>query len=181
MWNPCICEEYESDTILFVLSISCYFTFCTMSKCVITLPNIGLFLTSAFFTYIKRNPKTSVELLRIVISVTTRRFFSVKLLVFFPFLDAHYRALEGKAIAVSTDSYFSLLMHDVLLLRYLSNTLTVTNGNLAQVRSKWNTLAKYFMLARARQGTLQKFLFYSYVWITSFLRFCFLRNVYLVL
>lgn len=108
-------------------------------------------------------------------------FFSVKLLVFFPFLDAHYRALEGKAIAISTDSYFSLLMHDVLLLLYLSNTLTVTNGNLAQVRSKWNTLAKYIILARARQGTLLRFVSDSCVWVATLLRFCFLRNVYLVL
>lgn len=71
-----------------------------------------------------------------VINVTKRRFFSVKLLVLFPFLDAHYRALEGKAIAISMDSYFSLQMHDVLLLHYLSNALTVTNGNLAWVRTK---------------------------------------------
>lgn len=64
-----------------------------------------------------------------VISVTKCRFFSVELLVFFPSLDAHSRALEGKALAISADSYFSLLMHDVLLLHYLSNILTVTRGN----------------------------------------------------
>lgn len=47
-------------------------------------------------------------------------FFSVKLLVFFsPFLDAHCRALEGKATAISTAlSFSSLLMHGVLLLFY---------------------------------------------------------------
>lgn len=80
-----------------------------------------------------------------VINVTKRRFFSVKLLVLFPFLDAHYRALEGKAIAISMDSYFSLLMHDALLLHYLSNALTVTNGNLAWVRTKKYPRQKYYV------------------------------------
>jgi len=108
-----------------------------MSKCVIILPNIGLFLTFAFIMYIRRGTlKTSVELFRMVISVTKCRFFSVKLLVFFPFLGAHYRALEGKAVPISTDSYFSLLMHNVLSPHYFGNALSVTNRNLAQVRSE---------------------------------------------
>lgn len=52
------------------------------------------------------------------------------------------------------DSYFSLLMLDVPLLHYLSDALTVTNGNFAWVKSKWNTQGKDILLAGARQGTL---------------------------
>lgn len=65
------------------------------------LPNVALILTFCFFWYTSRRTlKTSVELLTMVISVTKHIFF-YKASVFFPFLGAHYRALEGKAIAMA--------------------------------------------------------------------------------
>lgn len=46
---------------------------------------------------------------------------------------------------------------------YLSHTVTVTNGNLAQVGRKLNTVAKYIMLATIRQRIWLKFVFYSHL------------------
>lgn len=53
-----------------------------------------------FRYFSKGTLKTSVELLKMFISAT-KCVFSIKLIGLFPFLDAHYRVLEGKAITIA--------------------------------------------------------------------------------
>lgn len=55
MWNPCICGEYQSDTVLFVF-LAVVLHSALMSKCVLILPNIRLFLTFCFLHVDQKEP-----------------------------------------------------------------------------------------------------------------------------
>lgn len=121
-----------------------------MGKCIVILPNIGLFLTFCFFGISQKEPwKLLWSCLRCSLA-QQNLFFFYEAYCPFSFSRCSLQGIRRESYYHSMGSYFGLLMHEVLLLHYLSNTFTVTNGNLGQVWSKWITLAKYIMLVRAR-------------------------------